>query len=70
MKFVGHVFSGEGVKADPEKIEAILQMPSPQDKTELRRFMGMINYLGKFVPNLSDITAPLRQLLEKDFMWT
>ena len=70
LKFVGHVFSGEGVKADPEKIEAILQMPSPQDKTELRRFMGMINYLGKFVPNLSDITAPLRQLLEKDFMWT
>ena len=70
LKFVGHVFSGEGVKADPEKIEAILQMPSPQDKTELRRFMGMINYLGKFVPNLSDITALLRQLLEKDFMWT
>ena len=36
LKFVGHIFSGEGVKADPEKIKAILQMPSPQDKTELR----------------------------------
>ncbi|CAB4002304.1 Hypothetical predicted protein, partial [Paramuricea clavata] len=38
-------------------------------KTELQRFLGMINYLGKFLPNLSKETAPLRQLLEKDVQW-
>ena len=44
-------------------------MPTPSNKTELQRFLGMITYLGKFLPNLSDETAPLRQLLEKDVQW-
>ena len=44
-------------------------MPNPQSKEDLRRFLGMVNYLGKFVPDLSDITAPLRELLGKDAPW-
>ena len=67
--FLGHVISAEGIKPDQRKIEAIANMPSPSNKTELQRFLGMVTYLGKFVPNLSDETAPLRQLLEKDVIW-
>ena len=70
LKFVGHIFSADGVRADPEKVEAISGMLSPRDKSDLRCFLGMINYLGKFMPNLSEKTALLRSLLEKDVLWS
>ena len=66
LTFLGHIISAEGVKPDPRKVEAITKMPIPTNKTELQRFMGMVNYLGKFIPRLSDETAPLRELLKKD----
>ena len=47
-------------------VKAVLNMPIPVNKSELQRFLGMINYLAKFVPDLSTITAPLRMLLQKD----
>ena len=56
VTYVGHVFTSEGLKADPDKITAITEMPVPEDITALQRFLGMINYLGKFVPNLSELT--------------
>ena len=64
--FLGHTVSADGLKPDPTKINAILDMPVPQSKTDLQRFLGMINYLAKFVPNLSQTTAPLRALLKKE----
>ena len=69
ITFLGHVLSSEGVYADPRKVSAIIDMPTPGNKTELQRFLGMCNYLGKFMPNLADVTAPLRCLLEKDTPW-
>ena len=44
-------------------------MPDPTNKQEMQRLLGMINYLGKFIPNLSKITASLRQLLKKDVVF-
>ena len=44
-------------------------MPNPTNKNELQRFLGMINYSGKFIPKLSNETAPVRQLLAKDVIW-
>uniref|UniRef100_A0A8D0D913 Reverse transcriptase/retrotransposon-derived protein RNase H-like domain-containing protein n=1 Tax=Sander lucioperca TaxID=283035 RepID=A0A8D0D913_SANLU len=67
--YVGHIFTKEGLKADPAKTMAITNMPVPQDVTAMQRFLGMVNYLGKFIPNLSDIAAPLRQLTHKDAAW-
>ena len=68
--FLGHKISAHGVEADPAKITAILSMPEPTSKKELQRFLGMITYLGKFIPNLSDLTAPQRSLLEKDAIYS
>lgn len=42
-------------------------MAAPTDKKELERFLGLVNYVGKFLPNLSDITSHLRVLLKKEF---
>ena len=69
ITFLGHVLSGDGVDADPRKISAIIDIPVPQNKTELQRFLGMCNYLAKFIPDLASVIAPLRCLLEKDTPW-
>ena len=55
----------------PEKIQVILQMPELQDVTALKRFLGMVTYLAKVMPHLSDMTEPLRRLEDKnvEFQW-
>ena len=70
ITFLGHKITDKGVEPDPRKSKAICDMPEPSNKKELQRFLGMITYLGKFIPNLSNETAPLRLLLEKDTLWS
>lgn len=70
LKFLGHVVDKDGIKADPDKTEAIARMEPPKNVSELRRFMGMVNQLGKFSRNLADLTPPLRDLLSKKSVWT
>ena len=69
FSYVGHVLSGEGLKADPEKIRAVQDMKRPQSQRELMTFLGFIQYLKKFMPNMADISAPLRKLTEKNAEW-
>ena len=69
VNFLGHVVDKEGIKVDPEKTKAIVQMKPPQNVSELHRFMGMANQLGKFLFHLSDITHPLRGLLSSKTAW-
>ena len=67
---MGHIISTEGLKPDPVKIEAILEMKSPNNVQALQQFLGMVTYLGKFIADLSDKTKPLRKLLETQTVWT
>lgn len=69
VAYVGHTFGTEGLKPSSEKVRAIMEIPEPRNKKELQRFMGTVNYLGKFISNLSGINQPLRQLLEKNVEW-
>ena len=64
--FLVHIVSSEGVKVDPAKIDAITKIPLPNSVNELQRFLGMIIYLGKFIPNLAEVTSLLRTLLKKE----
>ena len=66
IAFLGHTISSEGVKVDPAKFEAITKMPLPNSVNELQRLLGMITYLGKFIPNLAEVTSPPRTLLKKE----
>ena len=70
IKFLGHIIDSSGVHADPDKTTAISEFPRPTTITELQRFLGMVNHLGKFVPELSIINEPLRQLLHKESVWS
>ena len=67
--FLGHVIDANGISPDPHKTEAIQNMKSPRNVTELRRFMGMINQLNKFSPNIAHLSQPLRELLKATTMW-
>lgn len=69
VKFVGQIFSENGVQTNRQYINAILDMPVPQSKADVLRFLGMVKYIGKFIPNLSKITAPLRNLTRLDVEW-
>ena len=65
VAYMGHVITSDGLQADPNKIKAILNMPSPTDKEAVQRLLGMTNYLQRFAPGLADATKPLRELLKK-----
>ena len=69
MKFHGHVFTKNGLQTDPEKVRAVVDMPRPTDKAGVQRLLGMVNYVSKFIPNMSDLRSPLRQLLHQDVEW-
>ncbi|KAL1271927.1 hypothetical protein QQF64_030943 [Cirrhinus molitorella] len=66
---MGHVISEDGVQPDNEKVEAIVNMPAPEDKKGLQRLLGMTKYLSQYIRNEAVLTAPLRQLLRKDSEW-
>lgn len=74
VKYVGQVLTQNGVKPDPEKVRAILMMQKPENRQELLTFLGLVQYLGKFVPRLSDVSASLRKLTETssgcEWKWT
>ena len=69
--FAGYVLNKEGIKSDPEKTESIQDMDTPQNVSEVRRFLGMVNQLGKFVPHLAEKNKPFRDLLstKNEFLW-
>ena len=71
VKFLGHIIDGQGARADPEKTEAIRGMATPSSVSDLRRFLGMVNQLGKFSPNIAKMSQPLRELLstKKTWLW-
>ena len=69
LTFLGHLINQKDISHDPARISAIKVMPPPKNVTELQRFLGMVNQLGKFSPNISDLSAPLQQLLSNKQAW-
>ncbi|KAL7851936.1 hypothetical protein SRHO_G00177210 [Serrasalmus rhombeus] len=70
--FLGDKLTTQGIKPDEEKVSAIQNMSRPLNKKGVLRVMGMVNFLGKFIPNLAAKTSHLRELLHKEneFRWT
>ena len=69
-KFFGHRLTPDGIKVDPKKIEAIIQIDPPQNVASLQSFNGMVNYLKKFSPVLSELPEPQRKLCMSGVKWT
>ena len=64
-EYLGHVVTAAGVKTSEHKLEAILKVPRPNNVKKLQSLLGLIDYYGKFVPNLSSILIPSNHLLGK-----
>ena len=69
LTFLGHLVDSQGIQADPEKTKAVREINQPENVSELRRFLGMVNQMGKFIINLAELTQPLRELLKKNMKW-
>ena len=69
MSFLGYLIDKKGLHAAPEKVKAIMQIKRPENITELRSFLGLVNYYSRFVKNFSGIVNPLNCLLRKDVKW-
>ena len=70
VEFLSTVFDSKGVRIDPKKVEAILQMETTKDQSELRRFLGMVNQLSKFQPQIAELSKPLRDPLSTKNHWS
>lgn len=72
IKFLGLMLSENGISVDPERIEAIKKFPTPENKSQLQRFLGIINFTNKFIEGRSEMLEPLYSLLKNDvpYAWT
>ncbi len=71
MDYLGHIVFELGVKANPEKIKAMLDWPFPMNIKFLRGFLGLIGYYSKFIQGYNSIVVPLIAMLRKNaFLWT
>jgi hypothetical protein len=72
VKYYGMIFSAEGMKPDPVKVDGIAKLETPSSVSEVQSLLGMTNFCARLIPNYSTLTAPLRKLLRKDavFKWT
>jgi hypothetical protein len=71
VSFMGHELTTAGLRADPRKVKAIQDMPIPADRAALQRVIGFANFLARYCPMYSEITAPLRELLtaQNEYCW-
>ena len=69
LECLGNRVDAEGFHPVEAKVKAIQEAPAPKNPTELKSFPGMLNFCGKFIPNLSSILEPLHSLLRKDVVW-
>jgi hypothetical protein len=70
IPFMGHIISSDGLKVDPSKVKAIVDMNAPSDKDGIDRLRGMVNYLSRFMPRLSAVMQPINILSHKDALWS
>ena len=69
VDYLGHIINAEGLHMSPTKVAAVQEAPIPRNQTELRSFLGLLHYYGKFIPNLASQLYPLNELLKKGKSW-
>ena len=69
VEYLGHKISRDGIQPTMKKVSAITNAPKPINVSQLKAFLGLINYYGKFLPNLSTVLNPLYHLLGKSLHW-
>ena len=68
--YLGHRIDAAGLHPTTEKVQAVRDAPVPRNVTELKSYLGLLNYYGRFLPSLSSVLGPLHSLLKKDVRWS
>ena len=69
VTYLGHIINADGLKPSPNKVKAVANLPTPSKVSELKTFLGLVNYYAKFLPDLATRLAPLYKLLKQDEAW-
>lgn len=69
IEYLGHIIEFNKIRKSPTKTEAVQKMPRPTNPDEVRRFLGLVTYYARFIPDFSTMTYPLRCLLRKEVRW-
>ncbi|XP_048059455.1 uncharacterized protein K02A2.6-like [Megalobrama amblycephala] len=69
VEYLGHVIDADGLHKAPSKVRAVLEAPAPQNVSQLRSFIGLLNYYGRFINGLATLLKPLHQLLCSNQAW-
>ena len=71
-KLLGHIISKDGIKIDPDRVNAILKVGEPRSKKEIQSFLGQVNFLRRFIPNFAKILMTITNMLKKghEIKWT
>ena len=69
ISYLGFKIDANGLHPLPEKVEAVVNAPSPKNVTELKSFLGLLTYYSKFLPNMSTVLGPVYKLLRKEVKW-
>ena len=69
MTYLGHKISRDGVQPTEDRVSSILNAPTPQNKTELKSFLGLMTYNIRFLPSLAHVLYALYKLVRKDVKW-
>lgn len=69
VEYLGHIIDSDGLHPSEAKVKAIREAPTPTNVTELKSFLGLLNYYHKFLPDVATVLSPLHLLLRKDTPW-
>lgn len=71
VEFMGHLLNEKGIGPTESRVKALKDAREPQDKAEIRSFLGLVNFSARYIPNLATKTEPLRRIMGKDkpFKW-
>ncbi|KAG6937530.1 hypothetical protein G0U57_009114, partial [Chelydra serpentina] len=69
VEYLGHIIDATGFHQAPAKVKAIVEAPPPRNVSQLRSFLGLLNYYGKFISQLATLLKPLHELLGQNKTW-
>ena len=69
IEYVGFIINENGLRTNPEKVKAMVELPEPTCLKQVQSFLGGINYYSKFIPNMAEIAKPLYHLIENNTIW-